>query len=224
MNDYVLLFSAGLLGALHCVGMCGGLIAACGLKFSGGMKFSVTYNAGRLFSYSILGFFMGFLGKVLIATGLFGKFQGVLPAVAGILMVLIGLDLLGYIPESLKRTSSGLFPKALSGMLIGGQLKKRRPAPFILGMLNGLLPCGLLYAIGVKAVATASPLEGMLTMAAFGTGTLPAMLLIGSFSGVFGTARSRILPNLASVFIILLGCKTIFYSIGRPVAKILYCE
>lgn len=214
MNEYILLFSAGLLGTLHCVGMCGGFMAACGMKFNGGPYFSVKYNAGRLLSYAILGLFMGLLGKALIAAGLFGKFQGFLPVIAGILMVMIGLDLLGYMPERLKRVTSGFFPKALSGILVGGQLKKAHPAPFILGMLNGLIPCGLLYAIGVKAAATAEPINGMLTMIAFGAGTLPALLVVGSLSGFARRVRSNLLSNLSSVFIIFLGAKSVFYGVG----------
>src|SRR3972149_7954153 len=103
MNDYILLFFAGLLGSLHWVGMCGGLIMACGMKFGGGPSFSLTYNAGRVLSYAILGAVMGLLGKALIAAGLFGKFQGIMPIIAGLLMVLIGLDLLGYAPKGVRK-------------------------------------------------------------------------------------------------------------------------
>lgn len=202
MNDYILLFSAGLLGSLHCVGMCGG-----------GPSFSLFYNAGRILSYTALGFVMGLLGKALIAAGLFGKFQGLMPVIAGIFMILIGLDLLGYMPKRLKKLTSGLFPKTLSDILVGGQLKKRQPAPFILGALNGLIPCGLLYAIGVKAAATADPLNGMLTMITFGAGTLPALLLVGSFSGVLGRGRSNVMANLSSVVIIFLGVKSVSYGV-----------
>jgi sulfite exporter TauE/SafE len=214
MNDYILLFSAGLLGSLHCIGMCGGLIMACGMKFGGGPAFSISYNAGRLLSYSILGFMMGLFGKALIAAGLFGKFQGLLPIIAGILMVMIGLDLLGYAPKGLKKITAGIFPKVLSDVLVGNQLKKRHSAPLILGMLNGLIPCGLLYAIGVKAASTADPVQGVLTMTAFGSGTLPALMLAGSFSGAAGRVRSNILSRLSSVFIILLGIKSLLYGIG----------
>lgn len=214
MNDYILLFSAGLLGSLHCVGMCGGLVMACSMKCGGGPSFSVFYNAGRILSYTVLGFVMGLLGKALIAAGLFGKFQGLMPVIAGIFMILIGLDLLGYVPKRLKKLTSGLFPKALSDILVGSQLKKRQPAPFILGTLNGLIPCGLLYAIGVKAASTADPVHGMLTMTAFGAGTLPALLLVGSLPGLLGRARSNLLSNASSLFIIFLGVKSVSYGIS----------
>lgn len=218
MNDYILLFSAGLLGALHCVGMCGGLITACSMKFGSGPYFSVSYNSGRLLSYSILGLLMGLLGKALIAAGLFGKFQGIMPVIAGILMILIGLDLLGYIPERLKKVTSGLFPRALSDILLGSQLKKRQPAPFILGMLNGLIPCGLLYAVGVKAAATADPIQGMLTLIVFGVGTLPALLLVGSFSMFAKRMTSIFFLNTSYFFIIVLGVRSV--SMGLKYLKI----
>lgn len=213
MNDYILLFSTGFLGALHCVGMCGGLIAACGMKFGGGISFSISYNLGRITSYALLGLVMGLLGKALIAAGLFGKFQGIMPIIAGLLMVLIGLDLLGLLPNRLRTFTAGLFPRSLSEMLIGSQLRKNSPAPFVLGILNGLIPCGLLYAVGVKAAATADPVHGMLTMLAFGAGTLPAMLLAGSVSGVMGRLKSGLLLNASYVFILILGVKSILHGI-----------
>ena len=209
MSDYILLFTAGLLGALHCVGMCGGLVTACGMRFGGGLSFSLTYNAGRILSYSFLGLLMGLLGKALIAAGLFGKFQGIVPIIAGILMVLIGLDLLGVVPKGLRGITSGLFPKALSDMLIVNQLKKHQPTAILLGIMNGLIPCGLLYAVGIKAAATADPVQGMLTMAAFGAGTLPALLLIGSFSGITGKVRSGLLLKASYLFIVLLGIRSV---------------
>ncbi|MEK7851859.1 MAG: sulfite exporter TauE/SafE family protein, partial [Deltaproteobacteria bacterium] len=150
MNDYILLFSAGLFGALHCVGMCGGLIMACGMKFGGGAVFSLAYNAGRVLSYAILGAVMGFLGKALIAAGLFGKFQGLMPLIAGIFMILIGLDLLGYAPKGVKKITAGLLPRAISDRFIGDKLKRTDPAPFILGIFNGLIKCGLLFSVGIK--------------------------------------------------------------------------
>lgn len=209
MSDYILLFTAGLLGALHCVGMCGGLVTACGMRFGGGLSFSLTYNAGRILSYSFLGLLMGLIGKALIAAGLFGKFQGIVPIVAGSLMVLIGLDLLGFVPKGLRKITSGLFPKALSDKLIGNQLKKHQPTTILLGIMNGLIPCGLLYAVGIKAAATADPVQGMLTMVAFGAGTLPALLLIGSFSGITGRVRSSLLLKASYLFIVLLGIRSV---------------
>lgn len=209
MNDYILLFSAGILGALHCMGMCGGLIAACGIRFGGGLSFSLSYNAGRILSYSLLGLLMGLLGKALIAAGVFGKFQGIMPVIAGSLMMLIGLDLLGVIPKRLKVITSGLFPKGLSDRLIGKHLGKSQAAPFVLGILNGLIPCGLLYAVGVKAAATADPVRGILTMAAFGAGTLPAMMLASAFSGVAGRSRSGVWLKASYSLIVLLGVRSI---------------
>lgn len=182
---------------------------ACGMKFGGGASFSLAYNAGRVLSYAVLGALMGLLGKALIAAGLFGKFQGIMPLIAGIFMVLIGLDLLGYAPKVVKKITAGLFPRAISDRLIGHQLKGKNPAPFILGIFNGLIPCGLLYAVGVKAAATADPVQGMLTMAAFGAGTLPALLLIGSFSGVIRRGSSGLLLKASYLFIVLLGIRSV---------------
>lgn len=214
MNDYILLFSAGLFGALHCIGMCGGLIMACGMKFGGGAIFSLAYNAGRVLSYAILGAVMGFLGKALIAAGLFGKFQGLMPLIAGIFMILIGLDLLGYAPGGVKKITAGLLPRAISARFIGDQLKRTDPSPFILGIFNGLIPCGLLFAVGVKAASTADPVHGILTMMAFGVGTFPALLLVGSFSRIGRGNGLSAMSCLSSLLVIILGVKSIFYGIA----------
>ncbi len=185
---------------------------ACGMKFGGGALFSLAYNIGRVLSYAILGAVMGLLGKALIAAGLFGKFQGIMPIIAGLFMILIGIDLLGYAPRWLKLITTGLFPHVLSDRLIGSQLKKRTPVPFVLGILNGLIPCGLLYAVGVKAAATADPVQGMMTMAAFGAGTLPALLLAGSLSGFQARLKSNLISQASYLFIIFLGVKSVLYG------------
>lgn len=212
MNDYLLIFFIGLLGALHCAGMCGGLVMACGMRLGGGFSFSLPYNLGRITSYSVLGLIMGLLGKSLIAAGLFGRFQSVLPVIAGAFMVIVGLDLLGVTPKHLKSLTAGLFPRAVSGLLISGQLKKERPSAFVLGALNGLIPCGFLYAAGVKAASTADPVKGLLVMAALGAGTFMPMLFIGSLSGIMLKFRSNLLSTASSVLIIALGFKSIFYA------------
>lgn len=212
MADYFLIFTVGLLGGLHCLGMCGGLIMACSLKFGGGLSFSLTYNAGRITSYVVLGSLMGYLGKLLIATGLFGRFQSVIPVLAGVFMVLIGIELLGIMPARVKRFFSGLFPVSLMQAFTLVNNKKKRPAAFFLGMANGLIPCGLLYAAGMSAAATADPVKGALIMASLGAGTLLPLLFAGSFSGLIARFRTGALSALSGVMVIALGLKSIVYS------------
>jgi len=212
MSDYWVVFLAGVLGAIHCVGMCGGLIMACGARCGGGLRFSFLYNTGRVLSYSLLGLAMGLLGKTLVEAGLAGSFRGALPIVAGVFMILIGLELLGYLPVGLKRFFTGLFPSSVSRALLGGGLKKRSPAAFLLGMLNGLIPCGLIYAVGVKAASTADPVKGMLIMASLGAGTFLPLLFTGSLTGVMGRLRAGLLTTVSSILIIALGVKSVYHG------------
>lgn len=212
MTDYVLMFSVGLLGALHCLAMCGGLIMACSMKFGGGFSFSFFYNAGRIASYVGLGFLMGLLGKMLIATGFFGRFQSALPVLAGIFMIIIGMEMLGLMPVKVKRFFAGLLPLKIPQFFSRLHLNNKKSGAFILGMVNGFIPCGFLYAAGIKAASTAEPVNGALIMASLGAGTLLPLLFAGSFSGMPGKYRSRALSVFSSVIIIALGIKSIFFS------------
>ncbi len=212
MNDYLVVFLMGLAGVLHCIGMCGGLVMACNMRFGGGFSFSLVYNVGRVTAYSMLGLLMGFLGRSLIATGLFGGFQRVVPVFAGVLMIIIGLDMLGLVPRSLKALVSGLLPNPLSSGLVSRYMRKKRPSAFILGIFNGLIPCGFLYAVGIKAASTADPLKGMLIMASLGAGTFLPMLLAGSLTGLIGRRVSSGLATASSLLIIALGAKSILYG------------
>ncbi len=214
MTEYLVVFIAGFLGSVHCVGMCGGLVAACALKCGGGMRFSLAYNTGRVLSYSLLGLVMGLLGSTLAEAGAAGRLQGALPTVAGVFMILIGLELLGYLPSSLKRFFTGLFPSSVSRALVGGQIRKKRPAAFVLGMLNGLMPCGLIYAVGVKAASTADPLKGMLVMAALGAGTFVPLLFAGGFTAALDRLRGGLLTTVSSVIIIALGVKSVYHGLA----------
>ncbi|HHL39221.1 MAG TPA: sulfite exporter TauE/SafE family protein [Deltaproteobacteria bacterium] len=208
-GEYAAVFAVGLLGALHCMAMCGGLMAACAMKFGGGPRFAVVYNTGRLLSYMLIGALMGGLGKTLSAVGPAGGLQRVVPVAAGAVMVLVGIELLGWMPPRLRRFFTGLFPGGLSDRLVGAGLRRGSTGPLLLGMLNGLVPCGLTYAVGVKAAATADPFSGMFVMAAFGAGTLPALLMAGSLTGLLARMRSRAFTAASSVIIIVLGIRSI---------------
>jgi len=214
VDDLILVFMMGLLGSLHCVAMCGGFVMACSMRFGGGASFSLVYNTGRLLSYALLGVLMGFVGKALMAAGGFNWFQSVLPVVAGAFMVLIGLELLGVFSGRFKGLFSGAMPSALFRAVTRASGGNRKAAPFLLGMLNGLIPCGLLYAAGVKAASTADPLDGALIMAALGAGNFLPLLFAGSFPGITGKLNSRAVAVALSVLIIALGVKSIVFGTG----------
>lgn len=170
--EYATPFLLGLLGSLHCAGMCGPLAVA--VSASGGGSHPATgrllYNLGRLGTYTVLGALFGLFGRGLAIAG----FQRWLSITAGVL-ILAGLV------ASTRRSPTGLllraveFLKTVFGRLLGrGTLGSR----VLLGSLNGLLPCGLVYVASASAAATGSPLVGAAWNLAFGLGTLPLMLAI----------------------------------------------
>ena len=226
MGDYLLIFTAGALGALHCVAMCGALAAACGMKLGGGFRFSLVYNSGRLLSYAALGAFAGLIGRALFGTGLFGGLQSAVPVVAGVVMVAIGMDMLGLMPGFVKRRLLSVFPagllsRALARANKGSAVSSGGRAALIAGMLNGLVPCGLLYAAGLKAASTGSPVEGALATLSLGAGTFVPMLFAASITGL----RLKALPitAISSVIIIALGIKAILhFHVSTALLAVLY--
>lgn len=184
MTPYFLVFLAGLAGSFHCIGMCGGFACAMGAGPHGrGAARHLVYNAGRVATYCFLGGFAGYLGMQIAGAqgaGL-GLMQRTLALVSGTLMVFIGLQFWGYfrgmrIPLGQGANGQGApLANALRALLGSSGMA----APLAFGVFNGLLPCPLVYAFAAQAAASGGPLPGLLTMAAFGLGTFPAMLLMG---------------------------------------------
>ncbi len=166
-------FLLGSLGSLHCAGMCGPLVLA--LPGTGGTRTTwllgrVAYNAGRLATYCALGAGLGLVGQTFALAGL----QRWLSLAAGILL-LVAL-------ATSSRFSLGLPATATVGWMKRGFATLLRQRTFssllLLGTLNGLLPCGLVYAATAGAVVSHSPLAGATYMLVFGLGTVPMMLTI----------------------------------------------
>lgn len=185
MSAYLLFFLAGLAGSMHCIGMCGGF--ACGLGSDPrGRAASVLrhgiYNLGRVSSYCFIGAIVGYGGVLLVghageSTAGSGA-QRALAVVSGALMLFIGLQFLGLFKRA---RLHGLNP---AGAWLAGALRNlvKAPgmgAPLAFGVLNGFLPCPLVYAFAAQAAASGGALPGLLVMAAFGLGTFPAMLMMG---------------------------------------------
>ncbi len=164
----------GLAGSLHCAGMCGPLALALphpGGGASGFVASRLAYNAGRISTYALLGLLFGLLGKSLALVGI----QRWLSLGAGIL-ILLGLLF------STRLGAGTPVVRAVRWLKSGfGRLLQRRTlgALGLLGLLNGLLPCGLVYAACAGAAATGGLLPAVEYMTLFGLGTLPLMLGIG---------------------------------------------
>lgn len=170
---------AGWMGGVHCVGMCGGIVAATGLAArKDPWLLLLAHNLGRILSYVLAGALAGGLGAVASA-GVLHAQQG-LYLLAQVMLILVGLYLAG-LSRAVVRIE-GL------GNLLWPRLQPRLAALFpirtpgragLAGMLWGWLPCGLVYSLLISALASGSALDGALLMLAFGLGTLPNLLLMG---------------------------------------------
>lgn len=203
--DLVSIVSVAFLGSLgHCIGMCGGLVVAySSTKIEGSkIKQSIShlfYNFGRVSSYALLGVIFGFLGSVVSFSA---QSKGVLFLVVAIFMLLMGLSLAGQIKflNSIELDSNSFLKNSFSKLLKSKSLSSF----YLLGILNGLLPCGFVYFFLASAVATASPFYGALVMIIFGMATTPIMFSFGFFVGFLKNSKFRnLMMKLASLVIIL---------------------
>lgn len=214
--NIISIISIAFLGSFgHCIGMCGGIVLAYSTIKIEPSSSKVTqgtahllYSFGRVFTYSILGAIFGGLGSVVTFSN---TANGTLLIVAGVAMVLAGLSLMGklkfltLIEHSF--SSSSMYKSTFKKILNS----KSNLSFFILGMLNGLLPCGFVYFFAITAASTASPLYGALVMAIFGLSTIPAMFSLGFLASLSrATSFRNMMMSLSSFAVILYGSYTIY--------------
>ena len=210
------IISFALLGSIgHCIGMCGGFILTYTTakikpqqtKLSQG-TYHFLYNIGRVCSYTLLGALFGYFGSLWDVTPLS---RAILFAVAGFLMVLMGLSFAGKL-KFLSRIEYPISKHAWFKKVFTSQLNSVSPKSFfMLGMLNGLVPCGLVYTMLVTATTTESLLLGAMVMFIFGIFTIPALFSFAFIIGLFSQNRFRqTMIQLASITIIIFGFWTLF--------------
>lgn len=210
---YGMLFVVGLLTSVHCVAMCGGInLSQClptkaeGTCEKKGAAFlpSVFYNLGRVLSYTAIGFVLGLAGWLIGGssdTGVPVILQGFLKIIAGVLMVVRGINMLGIFPW-LRRLHLHM-PAFISQKL--GAKKATAIGPFAVGLLNGLMPCGPLQSMQILALASANPVIGALSMLLFSLGTVPLMLGLGSLVSALGKKFTHAVMNIGAVLVTVLG-------------------
>lgn len=210
--SYMLAFMTGLLGSGHCLGMCGGLVSGFFLKLGAkGVWPYLAYHMARVGIYGIVGLIAAAIGAVLVSTGQFGRLQGILQIIAGVVVILLGLDLLGV---STFRNRVGFAPIAwLRRQFMLAVQKGPVVGAMIGGAINGLMPCSMTMAMAVKATTAPSVLEGGLLMLAFGAGTLPSMLSASFLFGKLGPKLRGWLLKGAAIFVIVLGISTLWQGI-----------
>ncbi len=205
-------FAMGLLGSFHCVGMCGPLALSLPIadnsfwsKFFG----ALLYNAGRIVTYSVFGLVFGIIGK---SVALFG-FQQWLSIIMGILIIFFVI-----LPKRLSSFSNQkgvfLFFENIRRKLGNLFFKKNHSSLFAIGLLNGLLPCGLVYMAAAGSLATGDVANGVLFMAFFGLGTLPIMWSIAFFGNYIGISIRQNIRKAYPYMMMLMACLLILRGLG----------
>jgi sulfite exporter TauE/SafE len=205
-------FTMGILGSFHCVGMCGPLALSLPLnnnshwsKFSG----ALLYNSGRIVTYAALGMLVGLLGKTV---ALFG-FQQWLSVILGVLIIVFVI--LPKRVSTLQNRNAGLwfFEKVRSrlGTLF---LQKNHASLFFIGLLNGLLPCGLVYMAVAGAVAAGDVVNSVLFMTFFGMGTLPVMWSVAFFGNYVSLGIRQKIRRAYPYMMMLMACLLILRGMG----------
>jgi len=211
--DLSLALLLGLLGSLHCAAMCGPLMLALPVAAGGAGRFAagrIVYHLGRVTTYALLGFIAGLVGKSLLLVGI----QRWLSIGLGVLI------LLGFFLSKKASVSAPVvrFVMWLKSAM-STQLRRRTFSSLtLLGLLNGLLPCGLVYVALAAAVTQKNILSAVAFMAVFGAGTLPMMLAASLFGKCLSQSLRMKLRGAIPLGIILLASLLILrgLSLGIP--------
>lgn len=229
----ITIISIAFLGSFgHCVGMCGGIVIAySSTKIKSDWTKQVQalahllYSFGRISTYMILGALFGLVGGVVTFDNLT---SGIFLLITGFMMVLVGLSLLGKIKflTILEHScsKSPLYQNTFKALLGSQSLFSF----YLLGMLNGLLPCGFVYVFAITAASTGSAFWGAFVMLIFGLSTVPALFSLGFFVGVFKQSNLRdLFIKLASILVIGFGIYIAYLGyeyIIDPTKSILNCH
>jgi hypothetical protein len=217
-------FVVGLLGGVHCVGMCAGVVSLLSLgvaperraRLATVLPLQLGYNLGRILGYTFGGVLAGGFGALLIGAGALQFGQRVLYGIAALVMIALGLYLGGW--------WRGLVVIERAGGLLWQRLEPfgRRLLPIrtpwqavAVGLVWAWLPCGLVYSVLILALGTGSPLQGGLLMLAFGLGTLPNLLGMGLLAGAAARyMEARWLRRAAGLLVIGFGCMALWQMLG----------
>ncbi len=203
----------GLLGSLHCLGMCGPIVFMLPLDRTNPQKRIsqlFIYHFGRILAYGILGIAFGLAGKGLY---LFGAQQKLSIGIGALMIILVllpkralfKLQVLGRFQQVFTRLKSNL----------GKALQKRTPDTYLtVGFLNGFLPCGLVYIALIGAIAMGNPIQGMFYMMLFGLGTIPLMTSARYLGGFLGTGVKSKIRRMVPVFVMVIGALFILRGMG----------
>jgi sulfite exporter TauE/SafE len=218
-TGYLLALTTGILGGFgHCIGMCGPLVASYSLAGSktpsplvGRITPHVLYNSGRITTYTLIGGVMGLSGSFINVAGKLANIQNIVAVFAGIIMMLMGITIAGRGGSTawIEKHNTALL-RAAAGIRASSSSFRYYP----LGIVLGLLPCGLSYTVFIAAAGTGGLFPGMLTCLLFGLGTLPALVAFGAvISSLTAALRTRIY-RASGVLVILMGIYYLYRGIS----------
>jgi sulfite exporter TauE/SafE len=214
--DLIIILTTAFLGSVgHCIGMCGGIVVAYSstkidqrTSYLQQTSAHLAYNFGRVTTYAVLGAIFGYVGQVVAFTP---TTKGVLFLITGILMILAGLSLIGNL-KFLNSAEWSVSKYAWYQNSFRALMSDKSYLSFyLLGLLNGIIPCGLVYSFAIFAASTADPIAGALVMATFGLATIPALFFLGFLTKILqkGSLRGTMM-KLAAMLVILYGGITLY--------------
>ncbi|MBU0509114.1 sulfite exporter TauE/SafE family protein [bacterium] len=198
---------AGLFGSLHCIGMCGPIVAlGCRSQYARASAWGPwLFAVGKLGSYSVLGLLAGAVGAAFVAAGVLERATAYISIIGGMLMIVV------IVLARMKFATGGV--STLSIALARFSMKTGPRAPLFLGIGAALLPCGLLYAMVARSAAAAEPIAGMALMQAFGIGTSPALIGVGAIMRAIPQKWSKFGTLAGEVILVLTGAVLIWRGI-----------
>ena len=208
---YAALFMIGVLTSVHCIAMCGGINLSQNVsghvplleekKKAQAVMPGLKYNLGRVVSYTVIGGLAGALGS---AVSFSGSARGAVLIFAAVFMMIMGINMLDIIP-GLKRFNLRM-PRFISDRISSRMNSgKASNAPFYVGLLNGLMPCGPLQTMQLYALSTGSALEGAISMFMFSIGTFPLMFGLGAVSTMLSKKFKKRMITVSGVLVVALG-------------------
>jgi len=228
--NLTLIFLTGFFGSMHCVGMCGAIVAAYSTqdnfdnrsitgKWNPFLK-HLAYNFGRVLSYAFVGALLGAVGGGFSGLQSIGKWfstaVGALLIFSGIWMMRI-FPWMGFPREIQLSAEKKSFPLNIYTKTYGALLASSTiESKFYIGFLTPLLPCGLLYSAFIIAAASGNALNGAVTMALFGIGIVPSLVIVGFVSTFFRFRLRTWGDKLAAVTIVLMGIMMVMRGLGLP--------
>lgn len=209
----------GILGSLHCVGMCGPLALSIPFPRNSSTARSLgilVYNLGRVFTYTLIGIILGWIGSQFSVFGL----QQLLSVILGILLLLAGIT--AVLKTRLFRVPGlqNLWNKAFGKGFTKLFQNANYPSLFIIGVLNGLLPCGLVYMALAGALAMGDIKLSAVFMFGFGLATLPAMMAISFAGSLMKMQWQRFLKKLSPYVIIIMAVLLILRGLNLNIPYI----